>query len=115
MGFDSPAVEYSRLLQPRRARGCTPEFVAYGHYPLGVIAFPETRPWYAPDPVAPPPAQKRSASKAPRPLTLRSVLQKRRVQVDRPCIAAARSGWSSLACRQRLTVKPLFSWLYVSV
>ena len=67
----------------RRARGCSPVFVSYGHYPLGVIQYPDTRPFYAPDPVGPPPQQRGSVGgpAALRPVTLRSVLEKRRVQV----------------------------------
>ncbi len=65
-----------------RARGCSPVFISYGHYPLSVIQYPDTRPFYAPDPAGPPPHRgSGGGSAALRPVTLRSVLEKRRVQV----------------------------------
>lgn len=35
-----------------RAQKCVTPIIAYGHYPLGTIAHPDTRPWWQPDPPA---------------------------------------------------------------
>ena len=73
----------SAAVPHHRARGCSPVFISYGHYPLSVIQYPDTRPFYAPDPAGPPPQRlgSNAGSAALRPVTLRTVLEKRRVQV----------------------------------
>lgn len=82
---------------PCRTKKCPTPIIAYGHYPLSTIAYPETRPWWLLDTPAPPAAAaatgdspeaarkaaaaRKLASASMQGATLQSVLEKHGAQV----------------------------------